>query len=374
VPLYRLRGPRLTEDIATISPSAAARLERCPLSVAFANDEEFEALARRGSHFAALGEICHRLWEQEGERAFDDVDDSSLGTTLNNAWASAEAAVIRRLRASLGDVEPPPPRQWPAYLTKRLGVISLIKQSVQARRSAIGNPRATGPTRRSLVEDPITTPDQRMTGRPDRVVWDHDQPHIVDLKTCAAPDVMSDQHRRQLLAYAFLFHSKHGVWPVTATIQYVGGARHSLVVHPQEADTIASDMLEALDQLNSAVDKAELDFLGRPSPEACRWCNFKAACAPFFAAVSADWELFDRHVLGVVDEVDVTAPTPWMTLGVIRGNVNVDSLTVVASSAAVLDGIEVGDQVAVTGATQTKSAATVRCDWSSVVCIWAPAD
>jgi PD-(D/E)XK nuclease superfamily len=164
--VHRRHPPKLESEVSSVSPSLAATLERCPLAVVFARDPDFRALAHRGNHFAALGEICHSLWEREGRGEFDAVEPARLPAALNAAWAETESRVFEALRDSLDGSEPPAPRQWPDYLAKRLGVLSLIRRAVDERRD-----RELNHGRRPLVENAMKEPTGRLQGRPDRVIW-----------------------------------------------------------------------------------------------------------------------------------------------------------------------------------------------------------
>jgi PD-(D/E)XK nuclease superfamily len=148
------------------------------------------------------------------------------------------------------------------------------------------------------------------------------------LKTCKAPEEIDPEHRRQLFAYAYLFYTGHGVWPASASIQYVGGEMKTVAVEPEEAEHAVSEMFDALFALNSFA--GDFEALARPSPDACRWCSYKAACAPFFASVKHDWALHDRHVLGTVEEIDREATVPCFTLIASAGNVEGEGTPVVA--------------------------------------------
>jgi CRISPR/Cas system-associated exonuclease Cas4 (RecB family) len=363
--LMRLRPPALSRALDAISPSLAARLEVCPLAVVFSRDEAYHGFSRRGSHFATLGEICHSLWEREARGDFDDLADDALNVALNTGWDKVERANLHQLRESLDGVQPPPPQQWPGYLVKRLGTLGLIKRSVQARHQ---KPEHSGKGFRPSVEEQIELSDLPLRGRPDRVVWRDGTAHIIDLKTCASGSSMRLEHRRQLLAYAYLFYAKNDIWPATATIQYVGGESRTFEIDPTEAETVVRKMLEALGRLNHFDGDPE--ELAQPSEEACRWCQFKAACAPFYSALNETWNFPDRHVLGTVVEVDASRPRRALTLEVRQGNIPERSVVVIAPDARMLEGIRVGDLVAIAGATATRSPKTIRCIWDSVVCVW----
>jgi hypothetical protein len=365
VAFLRPRSPELSEAISSISPSLAAQLELCALAVVFSRDTAYRDLSRRGSHFAALGEICHTLWEREGRGDFDGLPDDAINAALNEAWEDAERRSLHELRESLGGAQPPPPRQWPGYLTKRLGAIALVRRSIQERRE---QPERVAGSFRPSVEESIDLAGRHLRGRPDRVVWRSGAPHIIDLKTCAAGHAMRLEHRRQLLAYAYMFHAKNDIWPRTASIQYVGGESRTFDVDPTEAEEAVAEMLAALKRLNDFQGAAE--ELAQPSEEACRWCEFKVACEPFYSAVDETWDLGNRDVLGTVGEIDSVAGRASLTLEGGEGNVAGEPIVAVASDARFFEGINLGDYVAIAHASPTRSPTTIRCNWDSVACVW----
>jgi RecB family exonuclease len=367
--IHRTRAPQLDGALDKVSPSRAAQLRSCELAVVFSADPAFAVLRDRGSTFAALGEICHELWEQEGRGTYDRVEPGALMTTLNQAWDEAEARHLSRLRESVaGDV--PAPREWPQYLAKRLGVLSLIKRAVLARQ---GGPRPDGPRDASppaRIEAQIDAGDVPLRGRPDRVKWEAGAAHIYDLKTCAAGDEMSEEHRRQLLAYAYLSRAEHGDWPAKGTIQYVGGEQHTIDIDPREADEVVSEMIASLATLNERAGDGSADLLAQPSPDACRWCSFRAACAPFYERVTVEWGLYDRNVIGTVERVESSSAQAAMILSDVRSDLgpDIDTVTVTGLEAGLA--VRVGERVSVAGAEATRSRSTVRCTWETVVCIW----
>ncbi len=352
-----------------MSPSRAAQLRSCELAVVFSADPAFAALRDRGSTFATLGEISHELWEHEGRGMYDSVEPGDLMTALNNAWDEAEARHLDRLRDSVaGDV--PAPREWPQYLAKRLGTLSLVKRAVLERQAC---PRPDGPhdaSPHARIEAQIDATDVPLRGRPDRVTWEAGAAHIYDLKTCAAGDEVTGEHRRQLLAYAYLWHAEHGDWPAKATIQYVGGEQHTIDIDPREADEVVSEMIASLATLNERGGDVPADSLARPSPDACRWCSFRAACAPFYEAVTVDWGLYDRNVIGTVERVESSPSQSALILSQVKGNLGaeIDAVTVTGLEPGVP--VSAGERVAVAGAQATRSASTVRCTWDAVVCVW----
>jgi hypothetical protein len=164
------------------------------------------------------------------------------------------------------------------------------------------------------------------------------------------------------------FHAKHNSWPAVATIQYVGGEARSFAVDPAEAENVVREMLEALERLNRFEGNPE--NLAKPSKDACQWCQFKAACSPFYASLDEGWHLPDRHVLGRVLAIEETGPRTTLELEVKHGNVAQESLVVVAPDGLVFEGVSAGDMVGIASASPTRSPKTIRCTWESVICVW----
>src|SRR4051794_40550266 len=100
-------APRLSEKVPAVSPSLAAQLEQCPLAVVFSRDPSYRPISHRWSQFAALGDICHHLWEREGSREFDDLPEDDLGPRLNAAWDECQARAEEELRSSVSASDPP---------------------------------------------------------------------------------------------------------------------------------------------------------------------------------------------------------------------------------------------------------------------------
>ena len=367
----RSRDPQLERPVEKISPSLAERLESCELAVVFSLDPAYRDIAGRGNPFATLGEICHEVWEREVRGDFEGLSDEKLRDALEAAWQEAETRLVDRLRDSHGGAGVPPARSWPGYLQKRLGVLSLIKRSVRERRDRLAPSADVSARARPVAEEPIELPGVSLRGRPDRVVRRNGSAHIADLKTCEAGEVMTDGHRRQLLAYAYLWHARHGEWPSTATIQYVGGESRSIVIDPLEAEAVAAGMSVALGRLNTAVGEGRLvDSLATPSADTCRWCSFRAACAPFLDAVSAEWALYDRSLIGTVVEVEDDGRQSSIVLSGVRGNLDRSIETAVAIGLPANGGFCVGSVISIAGAEPTRSPSTVRYRWDTVVCVW----
>ena len=101
----------------------------------------------------------------------------------------------------------------------------------------------------------VEAPDEPIGGRIDRVEHTAAGVEIVDMKSgWTVSDELRPAHRRQLLIYAYLWHSRHGEWPVAASIQLLDGTRITFEVDSEEAIAAASDALALLRGYNARVE------------------------------------------------------------------------------------------------------------------------
>src|SRR5262249_30405231 len=137
------------------------------------------------------------------------------------------------------------------------------------------------------VELALEAPDLGLKGRVDRVEITNKSVHIVDLKSSwAYGDEIHEGHRQQLLLYAALWQRTHGEWPRTASVQMVDGARISFQIDPVEVQAVVARARAALDGFNGLVSQgcSPMD-LATPSADACRGCDYRVVCGPFFGAL-----------------------------------------------------------------------------------------
>jgi hypothetical protein len=282
-------------SLERVSPSLAEDLRGCELRVAFRGDSRFAPL-RRPRPGAALGVVVHDLAERVARGEFDDVGEQALAGVLTSAWEDAVAEQAAALARAWAPGHPPEPTRWPGYALARVRCLRRLKEQV-AERAAHGG-RAPAPQAELWVE----APDEPIGGRIDRVERTVAGVEIVDIKSgWTVSDELRPAHRRQLLIYAYLWHARHGEWPVAASIQLLDGTRITLEVDPQEAIAAASEALTLMRGYNARVENgATAEELSQPGAETCLHCDFKAVCSPFFEALSPDWTWYRKALLGEV--------------------------------------------------------------------------
>ena len=356
-------GPE-ARPIERLSPSLGASLSACPLSVAYRLDRRFTFL-RRTSPAAALGNASHDLSEDVAHGAFDHVPSEMLSDALEEAWRQRLSIHEAALTRDHPEGAVPSPARWAGYEQTRVRLLDLLQQEVRVRqRNGAGSPINT-----FLAEYDLAPEGVPLHGRADRIERHGSEVDIVDLKTgWTLPEELQPGHRRQLLAYAYLWHAVHGEWPRRASIQRLDGRRLTFDVDPREAERVAADLVADLDEYNLRVaQEIAPSELASPSADVCRYCQFRVVCPPFFAAASPEWGWARKSVLGRVTDVRCVRNIARVDIRLEAGNVaDVDTVHLInvpiecvpdiAARVAVIDAIGRG--------------ADLKLAWDSVICAW----
>jgi RecB family exonuclease len=346
-----------------ISPSLGEALLECELRAAYRLDPRYRQL-QRPTPASALGTISHELAKEVANGRFDSVPAVGLDDALEAAWTTKLAAAERELSAAHPEGALPPPARWKGYQQTRVRVLQLLRKEVMSRQAG---GRGSQPLALEVALEPEGIP---LHGRADRVERHGGEVELVDLKTgWTLPDELRPTHRRQLLAYAFLWHAVNGEWPQTASIQRLDGRRLSFDVDPAEAEAVAAELVGALDRYNEQVAAGvQPAALARPSNVACRYCAYRPACSPFFAALDESWEWHLKSLLGVVEGSSIGREMARVDVALWAGNLEggrASLLNVPPSTAP-----DLGSIVAVVDAAPTRVAGDLRLTWSSTICVW----
>lgn len=358
-------GAPAPTSIGRISASLAETLRQCGLRAAFKLDPTFHRF-ERGGVAAALGTVCHALEEAVARGAFDDIAQSELQSALEERWWEEAARAESALKRDWGE-KAPDAKRWPGYTPSRHRTLRRCREQAEWRASRCG-----GSQRQAVVEEELLAVDAPLLwGRPDRVERPPEGARLVDVKSGSAPiEDMRPDHRRQLLFYAYLWHAVHGEWPVTAAIQRVDGQRLEITVDPDEAARVVNEALELRAEFNARVESGSSFALANPSPEACKFCAFKAVCPPFLLEVTEEWGLYRRHVVGLVEQVDEQAGRASMLVRREAGNVAADAAIVHVADSGPLGEIHDGEFVAVVDALPTNQPLAIRVAWDTRSAIW----
>jgi RecB family exonuclease len=338
----------------------------CELSVAFRLDKRFDLL-RTPSPASVLGTISHVLAEEVGSGRFDNVRQADVASALADAWAAKLTVAEEELARTHPIGAVPPAHRWTGYEQTRVRITSLLEAEVHARHR--GGISGDAPV---SLEEPLQLDGLPLHGRADRVERVGSEIELVDLKTgwMLGDDLKSD-HRRQLLAYAYLWHAVHGEWPRTASIQRLDGTRLSFQVNPTEAEAVAADLVRAFNHFNDRVRSGTAALhLASPSAENCNYCAYRAICRPFFAAVTDEWGWYRKSCLGTVTSVVESRDRTRLDLDVLAGNTGVDRVGILNLPQHLTP--PVGAMVAVVDALPTRGLDDLRLAWDSTLCLWTP--
>jgi hypothetical protein len=350
-----------------ISPSLGTALLACELSVAFRLDPQFR-LFEPETPASALGTVSHELAEEVALGGFDAIATSDIQSALAEAWAAKLARVEERVNKAHPAGRVPPPRRWPGYEHTRVRTLALLEDEILNRKRR--NSPDGGNLRLEVRLEPKGVP---LHGRADRVETHRSGTEIVDLKTgWALPEELSPAHRRQLLAYAYLWHAVHGDWPTRASIQRLDGVRMTIEVDPTEAEEVAAELVRAVDAFNRRVasDPSRL-ALASPSPTSCRYCAYRPACRPFFRAVREAWGWYRASCLGTVTSTKSAREQLRVVLDVQEGNVRSRTISLI-NVPRELEPAR-GSTLAVVGALPTRLETDFRVAWNTTLCVWAAA-
>lgn len=293
------RHPR-PEPLEYITPTQLGQAEKCPWRLTYSRDSEVSPL-NRPSPVSALGDVVHEVTERLGEAAdFDSV------------WEAAVAKATSRLARSWAPAQPPSPETWPGWSLKRIrvrktweraaGTVSLPRTRVSGEHAARLGARPPLPWRERWLQHP-TWP---LAGKPDLVEQRADGIWVVDLKTGLNQAEPTPEQRQQLLFYCALVEAEAGELPRYAAIETTQGARFPIAVKRDEVDDVCERALALLEQVNGVDDRGLTTALATPSVEACAWCAFRPACAPFFDAYDETWPIPHALLFEVVS-VDTSA-------------------------------------------------------------------
>jgi RecB family exonuclease len=349
------------------SPSIGAALLSCELSVAFRLDDRF-AFLNRPTPASALGTIAHELAEEVANGRFDSVGTEDVALTLNRAWGAKLAFAEEELARAHPEGAVPAPRRWTGYEQTRVRILDLLAAELHSRLS-----RRAGGVGSLQLEVPLQPDGVPLQGRADRVETSADGVELVDLKTgWTLPEELKPAHRQQLLAYAYLWHATHGVWPRRASIQRLDGTRLTFDVDPTEAEGAAAELIGALEKFNRDVEGGASRALASPSPESCRYCPYRPACRPFFESVNEEWGWYRKSCLGIVTEIVGGRDAMRLELDLQGGNTSTSVANLVNVPRQLAPAT--GTVVAVVDAVPTRVEGDLRLVWDSTICTWSSAE
>ncbi len=320
------------------SPSRLNLLSSCRLRAAYSLDRSINAKFRRGNTFSALGLAAHNLTERVWKSQFNAVAEEDIFSHLTSVWIDLVDVEYKRLSEEWSPAVVPPPRDWPFYAITQVRTINRVMEEFRTKR-ARGRGNVDGSVR---VEHLIRDQENKLEGKPDRVILTGSGFYVLDLKTGYSLASISEGHRRQLLIYAHLVSTTTdepllGIGIVTASGETIW-ADEDL----EDASRLLNEIRSEVSEFRSKVEDSKFEEIADPSPENCRYCPYRGVCSSYWNDVNNEW-LDQRGVMGkVVNAID------GMTLTIeqyfpIEGKGNLVGISNCANTAAVGDFVSVTD-------------------------------
>ncbi|MBY0287287.1 MAG: PD-(D/E)XK nuclease family protein [Mycobacteriaceae bacterium] len=294
------RAPR-PEPLNYITPTQLGQGEKCLWQLGYSRDPKVSSLSRP-SPVSALGDVVHEVTQRLGDPAgFDSV------------WEEAVSNAATRLAETWAPAQPPSPETWPGWSLKKVrmrktwerasGVSQPPRFQVSSKRPAqLVSAAPPLPWRERWLQHP----QRPLAGKPDLVEHRTDGIWVIDLKTGLNQAESTPEQRQQLLFYCALVEAEIDELPSHAAIETTQGTRFPFAVDHREVQEVCERALAVLKEVNDVGDQGLNAAVANPSAEACGWCSFRPACAPFFEAYDETWPIAHALLFEVVS-VDTSA-------------------------------------------------------------------
>lgn len=305
-------------EVDNISPSALNRLLECPKKLAYGRDARTKGWQRPTTR-TALGIASHGLTEAVA-RGDGSVNDGDHAGWLQATWDDLIAKQVVQLQKAWPGRQVPPAHSWPGYAVTKVRLIRRLARRVPGQAAPaerpLGQPAGMAGAQPPLpwIERRLEDAASRLFGTPDRVEEVNGRLRVVDLKSGVGQGDVTDSQLRQLLVYAWLVKGNLGRLPDDVVVLDIKGQQKVMVVDASAVDAVVSLSAAVVDGFNQSLASAT-GAEARPSPQTCRWCEFRVVCGDYWAARGRAWPT-SNDIAGVV--VGIT--TPYVELRSIDGS------------------------------------------------------
>lgn len=290
-----------------LSPSAINSLLACPRRLAYTRDPDTRSW-RRPTPRTALGVVAHALTEAAATQDLPDHIDGR-STWLEERWDLLVAEQADRLAEAWPARAVPAPRMWPGYAITKVRLIRRLTKSPPHRANRLaqklsGSSGGTSEASTSAPAPPLpwverTLHSQHLFGTPDLVEEVDGVLRVVDLKAGVHQHETTPAQRRQLLLYASLVQNEIGRLPDMCVIVDARGTETAFAVTQSDVDAAVTDSESARGAFNSSVADPQ-GAPAKPSPESCRWCDFRVICSEYWRTRDSEWPTTASDLLGMV--------------------------------------------------------------------------
>lgn len=317
------------KPITRISPSMAARLQRCPLEAVYSCNASSDLPAVTGPA-ARIGTACHRVLEAiasdaisptaNWDSAFQELWAAKIGEQETEALTSPyerhfgaadrwrniaiQRARLKRIARTL----------WEAQ--QQSGLLPAIERRYQA-----FNGRLVG------VADVVREASDGV------VIEDYKTGTIVDVDEETGNSVIRTSYRQQILLYAAMHHDVYNVWPVQGKLIPLDGPPIDVPVDSFEASQLVTSILQLADQTNAKLaEGVALEQLGKPAIETCQYCPYQVKCPAFWSFIdnSSSWKI--HSIQGTILEATKGSDgTVLARVQVMGGTLQLDTISIVGN-------------------------------------------
>jgi RecB family exonuclease len=342
-----------------ITPTRYTAIRRCPLQVAY-DLAAAQGGPSRPNPAALPGIAAHNALEALVARRV--LQDPDLAALAAEAWHSA-------ICEALGTVGSPREvaRREPGYYI----FAARLAKTAQSLARLVVDADTCEP------ELGLSSRDGLIRGRADLVVAEGDDLWVADYKSSlrdpASNSRVGDEYTMQLRLYAYLLHEHLDRWPSRGVLIPLDGPPVYVDVDPDASEAVADDAratLSAFQALSLGAQPA------RPSPAACRFCPYAAACSPFAGALSTGWAEELLACVGVVQAIEGSRRGGFaISVEVAAGSLEETLVWIVRIPADSLPdsaGTLVGTRIAALGLAPTGQSATYRLTSQSILASGSP--
>ena len=289
--------------ILVVSPSLAETLRACPLQAALSRISGVESFVL-GNPKAWLGTAYHEVLERLWTSTEPNLSDEQL---IEYLWSSAIDALRQKAIAHPHDCRFALPEKWPGYHLARACVEIRAKQALAEHPRLPGGGQSAYSATSEVREQQLSGMDGKLIGKPDLLIDNEIRDYksgTIYQKTAAAKTV-KEGYLRQLRLYGHLANENYGSCPRKGRLLPMQGAPVEIDLDPETCAAEAVDAVNLLNHYNSQlITVSDVRSLAEPSPEACRWCDFKIICAAFWETADVSWaeEISSGAVRGILNE------------------------------------------------------------------------
>lgn len=280
-------------QLSSTTPTLAEAMRTCLLSAGLSRAKGSRAFVL-GNPKAWLGTAYHEVLEAlpalaaEGGAPLLELVDVRWGQAIERLQ---QEAASHPLNHRFG-----PATTWRGYYlvleTLRIRAAELANDMLP--RSLLGAGSGSGAAKRTLREEEFSAISGKLRGRVDLIRGTE----IVDYKTGAlfendavdAAPSLKAAYVRQLRIYSYLVQAVTGQMPERGLLYPLAGPPAAVDLDPAGCEAEAVEAVRLLEHYNSLVASAgDVGTLASPSPEACRWCQYKTICPAFWTSINEGW-------------------------------------------------------------------------------------